>query len=562
MREKKTVAIGIQNFEDLIVNQYFYIDKTKFLKEWWENGDAVTLIARPRRFGKTLTMDMVEKFFSVQYAGRGDLFEKLFIWQEEKYQKLQGQYPVISLSFAEIKEASFLEAKKQICILLSDLYRRNRFLLNQGDLMEIEKEEYLEFCRKIPEEYAITAIRRMAEYLYRFYGKRVVILLDEYDTPMQEAYLNGYWEELATFIRGLFHATFKTNLYLERAIMTGITRIGKESIFSDLNNLTIITTTSEQYQDSFGFTEQEVFTALEEYGLSCKRQEVKSWYDGFTFGTQTDVYNPWSIINYLKLGKIKNYWANTSSNSLAGKLIQESSYTIKEQFEWLLQGKFIQARIEEQIVFNQLGEDEDAIWSLLLASGYLKVVRHNWTNENEIYKLALTNKEIKKMFEAMVAGWFRKPTAGAYNGFLRALLEGKVEEMNLYMNQVALKTFSSFDIGNKPSKEVEPERFYHGFVLGLMVELENRYILTSNRESGFGRYDVMLEPKDKKDIAYIFEFKVHNPKKEVSLEDTVMVAKKQIEEKQYEAVLVTKGIPPEHIKKYGFAFMGKTVLIG
>ena len=297
---KKAISIGCQDFGQLMENDYFYIDKTEFIKEWWESGDIVTLITRPRRFGKTLTLDMTEKFFSFQYAERRDLFETLTIWKEEKYQKLQGSYPVISLSFAEVKEADFAATTNRICRLLCSLYRKNHFLLEKNCLMEPEKKEYLEFCEEIAVELAPEALKKMSKYLSCYYGKKVIILLDEYDTPMQEAYLYGFWEELVSFMRGLFISTFKTNLYLERALLTGITRISKESLFSGLNNLRVISTTSRSYASCFGFTQKEVSDALENYGLSDKKEEVMDWYDGFIFGENQHMYNPWLILNFLK----------------------------------------------------------------------------------------------------------------------------------------------------------------------------------------------------------------------------------------------------------------------
>ncbi len=559
----RNVVIGVQNFEDLIVRHYFYVNKTGFIKEWWGSGDIVTLITRPRRFGKTLTMDMVERFFSIQYAGRKDLFEGLSIWQEDGYPNLQGTYPVIALSLSNVKETSFTGARKQICQTILELYNKHDFLLESGCLNEKEKEFYHAVSAEMESYLAAVSLRNLSDFLYRYYGRRVLILLDESDTPMQEAYVNGYWEELAAFLRGLFHSTFKANPYLERAIMTGITRISKESIFSDLNNLRVVTMTSEKYADKFGFTEEEVFAALEEYGLSEKQREVKDWYDGFTFGTQKDIYNPWSIINYLEERKPKLYWANTSSNTLAGNLIREAGASVKEEFEVLLRGGVIRTSLDEQVVFQQLGEDAAAIWSLLLASGYLKVAWYDLTDGEETYGLAITNKEVRKMFERMVAKWFRSPSVhDAYNDFIKALLSGDKKSMNHFMNEVALDSFSFFDTGKKASKRSEPERFYHGFVLGLMVELADRYMLTSNRESGFGRYDVLLEPRKEMDLAYILEFKAYDPDEETSLEDTVQAALAQIEEKKYEAALVAKGIQKERIQKYGFAFQGKTVLIG
>ncbi len=562
----RTVGIGHQDFETVRKNGYFYVDKTKFIKEWWEGGDRVSLITRPRRFGKTLNMSMTEQFFSVKYADRGDLFEGLSIWKDMEYRQMQGTYPVICLSFANIKEESYMTARRKICQILSNLYSSYNFLTEHTVLDKKEQKFFEDVSVDMDDVTATLSIHQLSSYLSRYSGKKVIILLDEYDTPMQEAYVNGYWDELAAFIRSLFNSAFKENPFLERAIMTGITRISKESIFTDLNNLEVVTVTSEKYTDAFGFTETEVLAALDEFGLSDSAQEVKLWYDGFTFGTQTDIYNPWSIINYLSKKKAGLYWANTSSNRLVGKLLREGNREVKKAFEGLLAGEHLITPIDEQIVYDQLDTNEWAIWSLLLSSGYLKVICYERYEElgdafrEANYELDLTNFEVRRMFGSMIKGWFAE-TGADYHDFIKAFLLDDLKAMNIYMNRVTSEMFSYFDTGTKPSKE-EPERFYHGFVLGLMVELADLYVITSNRESGFGRYDVMLEPRNKADDAILLEFKVQEEEEEKTLSDTVKAALEQIDRKEYTANLMAKGVPQDKIRKYGFAFCGKKVLIG
>ena len=577
---KKVISIGIQGFSDLREQDCFFVDKTNFIKEWWENRDVVTLITRPRRFGKTLNMSMLDCFFSNKYANRADLFEGLSIWQDETYRKLQGTYPVIFLSFAAVKAGNLEDAKTQIKQEIARLYWENRNLMKEDIFGEDERELYYRTTVKMDDVTAQDSLRNLSVWMERYYGKKVIILLDEYDTPMQEAYVQGYWDEFTSFVRSLFNASFKTNPYLERAIMMGITRVRypkcvkfaeqtsngsglTEPIFSDLNNLRVVTTTSNLYADCFGFTEEEVFAALDEYGMGDKKDEVKKWYDGFTFGEHRDIYNPWSITNYLDEGRLYPYWASTSSNGLVSRLIRTASADVKEKMEDLLRGQTITVNFDEQIVYNQLDDNEEAIWSLLLASGYLKVqnIDYRGITLEPWYTLDITNIETLSMFMTMFRGWFKNKDAN-YNDFVKALLKGSLKEMNIYMNDVALATFSSFDAGKKPSEKSQPERFYHGFVLGLLVELRDRYQIRSNRESGYGRYDVMLTPVTEVDDAIVIEFKVHEPDEEETLQDTVRGALEQITEKNYDAELLAQGISADRIRHYGFAFEGKKVLIG
>lgn len=560
---KKVIGIGKQSFEDIIQSNCFYIDKTSLIKEWWESEDDITLITRPRRFGKTLNMDMLKCFFSNQYRDQGQLFEGLNIWKEEKYQQLQGTYPVIYLSFADVKQTNYKDAVLKIKKIITDVYQQYIELAGWEGLTEVQVRQFQSVDPYMDDVTAQCALKDLSGYLYRYYEKKVIILLDEFDTPMQEAYIHGYWDEFTAFIRSLFNAAFKTNPYLNRAMMTGITRVSKESIFSDLNNLKVVTTTSEEYATCFGFTQEEVFTALEEFQLAGQKDAVKQWYDGFTFGSQRDIYNPWSITNYLKEKKLLAYWASTSSNDLINRLIQTSKPDVKEFMEELLNEREIVLNFDEQIVFDQLETKENAIWSLMVASGYLKIDKIEYRGILHVpwYHLKITNLETLGMFLEMFVGWFQN-TRSNYNAFIKAMLCGNIKEMNAYMNEVALATFSSFDTGSHPSGRTQPERFYHGFVLGLLVELRDQYEVRSNRESGYGRYDVMLIPRQKNQLAFVLEFKVYDAQEELKLEDTVQSALVQIEEKDYDTELIERGISKSKIRHYGFAFEGKRVLIG
>ena len=558
----RTVGIGIQDFATIITNDYFYIDKTGFIKEWWESGDAVTLIARPRRFGKTLTMSMLDTFFSIKHKDKEELFENLSIYKEEKYRELQGTIPVISISFADVKETNFVAAREKIAMLLIQLYSKYAEIICQPNVSKEDVDAFQDMLAGM-QDTSIGAVKSafalhlLSELLSKVYRKKVLILMDEYDTPLQKAYVNGYWDEMVAYTSSLFINTFKTNPYMQRAIMTGVTRVSKESVFSVLNSLEGITTTSDKYATTFGFTENEVFASMDEMGLT-DRDGVKHWYDGFTFGEYTDIYNPWSILNYLDKGKYDVYWANTSKNSLVATLIQTADIDIKSNFQTLLEGGEIITQIIEDIVYDDLDNNAGAIWSLLLASGYLKVVKVEGVGEEAMYTLSLTNFEVSQMFRKMVKGWFRTRD-NSQSRFLNALLFGDIEAMNYYLNELTNNIFSFYDVGNG-SKWKAAENFYHGFVIGLMVELDKDYEIKSNRESGLGRYDVMLFPKTELD-GIIIEFKAVREEKGETLESAVQMALQQIEDKKYEQELLMRGVPEGKIRKYGFAFEGKNVLI-
>jgi len=557
----KEIAISVQSFETLIRNSFFYVDKTLFIKDWYRSGDSVTLITRPRRFGKTLTMSMMNCFFSVRNAGKSGLFTDLEISKYAEFMEMQGTFPVISFSLANIKPQTFDSFLAGMSAEIRNIYRSFKIEGIFNNILD-EDRKYIDQIildeqrgpqgeiRPLSADTMIFSMNRLCGILHQVYGRKAMIFLDEYDTPLLEAWLNGYWEQASGFIRSFFNSTFKTNEYLDRALLTGITRIAKESIFSDLNNLAVYSVSSDRYSDVFGFTEEEVFAALDEYELSSEKDNVRKWYDGFTFGSRKDIYNPWSIINYLKDRSLETYWANTSSGSLIDSLIRNGDEALKTEFEELLKGNTVDADLNEGLIFQDLTEDSQAVWSLMLAAGYIKAV----SRINQSYTLKITNHEIQIALESMVRRWFSKAKF-QYSGFIRSLTDGDTEAMNQYMNGIAREVFSSFDSGRNP------ENFYHGFVLGLVVALQGRYFIQSNKESGYGRYDILMEPLHDCDPAIIIEFKVYDAAHEQTLEQTAERALKQIEARHYDAILTGKNISASRIVKYGFAFRGKEILI-
>ena len=549
----RSIVVGEQDFAMLRTENCFYVDKTHFISEWWRSKNRVTLITRPRRFGKSLMMNTLGYFFSSARNDQKTLFSGLDVWNDSETRNAAGKYPVISLSFSECKNGTFASIRENILNALIGLLDKHNFLKESPKVSEQKRRFFSQFDKNSSDADAQYFLKWLCEATEMHYGIKPIVLLDEYDTPLQTAWLNGFWDDLVKFMQPMMGLTFKDNQSLTRGLMFGITRVSKESIFSDLNNPDVITTTSQKYATGFGFTEKEVFAAMDEYGLTDKTG-VKAWYDGFTFGNATDIYNPWSITKYLESkGKLNLYWANTSSNDLISRQLRKGSGEIKTQLEALLEGRSIEINLSEEISFRDLDTNPDALWSLLLASGYLKITEQP-PNGCFLYKVAITNKENRDTFSNMVQAWFSGKSG--YAGFLQALTADNVEYMNVYLQQLTQATLSYFDVNQN-----EPEKFYHGFVLGLLTSLQNRFVLTSNRESGLGRYDILLEPIDhRKDLAYIIEFKtVFNVDK---LPEAVNSALKQIRDKAYAAQLTARGIAADRIRAYGIAFAGKRVLVG
>lgn len=556
----RTINISGQSFEKIRTNNYFYIDKTSFIKEWWENRDTVTLITRPRRFGKTLNMDMLNCFFSMDYAGRSDLFEGLDIWKDEEYRELQGTYPVISLNFADIKTNTYTDARLGIIRVIQNAFQSYKDKWTDDTEEEKQRYAFMNISESSDDVDISFSLERFSKYLFRRYKKKVLIFLDEYDTLIHGAYTNGYWNEISGLLRTLFVSTFKTNTSLERALMTGVIRLSNDFIFSDMNNVLIITTTSNMYETSFGFTQEEVNAALDEYHLSDQKEMVEKWYGGFTFGKIKNIYNPRSITNFLyNCGKYCPYRADTSSNALISCKLQMAANDIKSQIEDLLSGGTIETRINEQIIFSHINTDSETMWSFLLATGYLKVVSRSFNGIRYSYVLKITNFEVELTLQKLIAGWFE--TAGThYSSFIKSLITGNSDEAQRNLKNILLSTASFYDPGIYIHENDKPASFYHGLVLG-MVAQENEYHITSNRESGLGRYDVMLKPLKKDLPGIIIEFKLFDPKREKTLDETAERALLQIFEKKYDTELIDEGIPSDKILHYGMAFSGKQVIV-
>ncbi|AWK50050.1 AAA family ATPase [Clostridium beijerinckii] len=565
---KKKIPIGISNFKKLIKENYYFVDKSLIIKEFIENGAAIILTPRPRRFGKTLNMSMIKYFFDINMKEKKNrlngeieysrsLFNGLNIEKETEIMKMQGEFPVISISFNSAKFNNFKDTMSRIRSLMSEIYLEHKYLLGSDTLEDIEKEKINKVINeKGDAELIATALGNLTRYLYKHFNKRVILLIDEYDVPIQEGYISGYYEEIISFERVMFTDLLKDNNNVEKALVTGILRVAKESIFSGLNNLEVNTMLSNKFSDKFGFTQEEVDELLLYYKLEAKSLEVKEWYNGYIFGKNT-IYNPWSVLNYSESYEegFMPYWINSSANDLIKKLLLKGDQGIKIELEDLIVGKSITKAIDENIVMGEVEDSNENIWGFLLLSGYLKTIKKETIDGMRQCELQIPNKECLIFYKNIIKKWFLESmTNERYEEMLRTLIHGDIKSFGALFKGFVINNISYFDVSGK-----EPEKVYHAFVLGMLVSLTDTYEVKSNKESGYGRYDVMIIPKDVSKQGIIIEFKKINEFLEDTIEYATKEALKQIEDKKYESELLSKGITK--IIKLAIVFKNKEVEI-
>ena len=549
----KGIGIGESDFKSLILKDNYYIDKTMYIKDIIDNQSKVILVTRPRRFGKTLNMSMLKYYFDIDQKDNRQLFDGLKIMQQdEKYTSKLGAYPVIYLTLKDVNDTNYKNMLLNLKTALLSVFREHRYLLESDKIYEDEKERIKDilFCRE--DEVALkVAIKELSEYLYRYFDRPVILLIDEYDVPIQSAYINDYYDEAINFLKTFYGATFKDNPYLEKTVLTGVSRVAKESIFSGANNFDVYTIMDNEFADDFGITEEEMDKVIEDFQIEDEKEEIRKWYDGYKIGDIEGIYNPWSILNYLNKRELMPYWVNTSSNDLI-KMTLKNSTTVKEQIERLLNDEAVEVNINLETVIVGIEDQEENIWGLMLQTGYLKIEETVSLTEG-IYKVKIPNLEIKELFRGIIRDWFNNRVIGNnLKSILKDLVQLNLTEFEKKFKVLVKEMFSYMDVGENTA-----ENFYHAFVLGMLVGLKDSYYVNSNRESGFGRYDIMLEPKDKNGNSFIMEFKVLEDMEEKTLEDTIENAKKQIEEKGYEENLRERGFT--HITKMVYAFHGKQV---
>ena len=547
------IGIGQSDFKILRIKKNYYIDKTKYIKDVIDNESSVLLITRPRRFGKTLNMSMLRYYFDCTQKDNKELFKGLKIMKEgEKYTSKLGNYPCIYLTLKDVNEENYKDTILDMKVAILNAYKEHIYLLDSNKIYPFEKEKINNILYLREDEVTLkNSLKDLSEYLSRYYEKPVMLFLDEYDVPLQNAYVEGYYEEAIKFFKTFYGVTFKDNPYLEKTILTGVSRVAKESIFSGANNFHVYTVLDDEFSDDFGITEKEMDKIIDDFEIQDQKKEIKKWYDGYTIGNTEGIYNPWSILNYLTDKKLIPYWVNTSSNDLI-KLILKNSATVKEKIEQLLRDEEIEVPINLETVIVGIEKNEENIWGLLLGTGYLKVTEVV-DLAHGIYKVKIPNYEIKFLFQNIIREWFNDKVIGNnLNTILKDLITLNLEEFEEKFKQLVIEMFSFMDVGKNTA-----ENFYHAFVLGMLVGLKDSYYVKSNRESGFGRYDIMLEPKDKNENSFVMEFKVYKEEKEKTIEDTIENAKKQIEERKYAEDLEERGYTK--ITKMVFAFKGKEV---
>ena len=540
----KRIGIGVSDFKHLIEEDFYYFDKTKFIDEIIKDGAQVKLFTRPRRFGKTLNMSMLKYFFDIKKADENrKLFKDLYIEKTESF-KEQGQYPVIFLSLKDLKATTWEEMERKIIITLSDFLSEYEYLLNELTGINFENLKNIIY-KKAGIDDLTTTLKFLTKILYEKYNKKIVVLVDEYDSPLVSAYINGYYEKAKNFFKTFYSLVLKDNNYLQMGILTGIIRVIKAGIFSDLNNLRTYTILSDDYTDSYGLTEEEVEKSLKDYGIEAEISKVKDWYDGYKFG-DSEVYNPWSILNFLQDKKLRAYWVDTSGNDLINNVLKMRNKNIITALERLFNGEGLRQNISGTSDLSKILSD-DEIWELLLFSGYL-TVEEKINQDN--YILRLPNKEVKSLFrKTFIETYIARGSKLSF--LMESLIESKIEDYEENLQEILLTSVSYNDTkkGN--------EAFYHGLIMGMGLYLEGEYITKSNIESGLGRYDFLIEPKNKSKRAFIMEFKSTDSVQK--LEEVSKEALKQIEDKKYDISLKQNGI--KEITYIGIAFCGKQIKI-
>ena len=549
------IGIGESDFKILRGKDLYYIDKSLFIKHILDNSSKIALITRPRRFGKTLNMSMLRHFLDCNQKDSRKLFEGLKIMEQgEFYTEKLGAYPVIYLTMKDVQGDNLEEMLYFFQTQLIELFMEHLQLLKSEKILDIEKEKFNTILNlKANKPQLQEAIKMLSRMLYVEHEKPVYIIIDEYDVPLQNAYVKGFYDEAIKFFRTFYGITFKDNQYMEKTVLTGVSRVAKESIFSGANNFDVYTVLDNEFSEDFGITSEEIDKVLEDFEIKDNVEEIKRWYDGYKIGKTEGIYNPWSILKYLKQRELIPYWVNTSSNDLI-KLILTKSSSVKERIERLMKGEAIEAKVNLETIIVGIENNEDNIWGLLVGTGYLKVTEVVDLAES-IYKVKIVNNEIRILFSQIIRDWFSNKVIGNdLNSIMKDLVTLNLEEFKEKFKILVMQMFSYMDVGKDTA-----ENFYHAFVLGMLVSLKDTYVVNSNRESGMGRYDIMLEPKDKNANSFIMEFKVFKQDKEKDIEETIVNAKKQIEEKQYETSLRERGFT--NITKMVFAFDGKEVKV-